>query len=175
MQPQSSIIPIMKVNTRKRRWYRHIAGKISIFQNEDWAGKWFELSIVKNNVNKFNVMRTSLPVRVALSLLNIVSHNFCSVEWDSLHLLSPHIFQSVTWFSGHPYTWRWIFLLGNLKCSYFLNSERGLKANGKWVKYHNSFVLLSKCFFFRGWDAWGERKESCCFIWNTFVPHSVPL
>lgn len=44
----------------------------------------------------------------------------------------------------------------------------------KWVAYQNCSVLVPKWGFMEGGSPEVSRKERCCFIWNVFLPHSVP-
>lgn len=44
-----------------------------------------------------------------------------------------------------------------------------------WAAYHNYSPLdsLIAVYEVEGWEPQGER-ERCCFIWNVFLPHSMP-
>lgn len=140
--------------------------------SENWA--WGNFPSAFNNVNECKAKpwnRPGLPGVLAESLLQLGSQTSAVViktvsTFSALTKGSCHLVLRTSLQHG-LYILCW-------KVGDFLTLEAGLEVNGKWVAYQKWSVLVPKWGFVEGGSPEVSRKERCCFIWNVFLPHSVP-
>lgn len=172
---QVTVLSGALLNFRRAQWPSR-----RLFEN--WARRERFPSAL-SNVNEFNAKGPEIGLAYLVWLQNLFSLTLGSqtsamVNEDGHHLLCPHKWQCFTRSAGLSWQQGLAFCCWKLgkDLPNSLTLEAGREVERKWVAVQTCPLESLSGGWWRvgGGSPEVSRTERCCFIWNVFLPHSVP-